>query len=270
MKLVLHPLFIVAIAFALWAGYGLFVFAAVVAVLLHEFSHAWVAGHYGIRAKKLTLLPFGAQVNIDCAFLPRDKRVMILLAGAGGNIVAALFAGSFLWMWPQLFTFLQLFIVANVMQAVLNLLPVYPLDGGKILYLFCRKRTMQILKIFSNVTFGVIFFIGCFAVFNPALIILSVCMLFTINTTESPRCEYTTLLCKIARAKSGSVREVAVRSDMTVFAVYKLLARKNFTKFIITDLDNKTFYENDLEKILGDWSVNTRLLDIYNLGEKTK
>ena len=222
MKIVFHPLFIVAVVLALWAGLGFFVFAAVVAVLVHEASHAVAANHFGIRAKKLTLLPFGAQVDIDCAFLPRRQQILILLAGSFGNIIAIIIASSFLWIFPNLFTFLEMFIIANAIPALLNLLPVYPLDGWKILMALCGRKNKRK---------------GSF--------------------------EFVSRFCKVGNARNGVVREIAVRSDMTIFAVYKLISYKNVTKFIIIDMLNRSFFENELEQFLTTRSLDTKLKDIY-------
>ena len=223
MKLSFHPLFILAIILALWAGLGFFVCAAVVAVLIHEASHAIVANHFGIRAKKLTLLPFGAQVDIDCAFLPRRQQTLILFAGSFGNIIAIIVASSFLWTFPNLFTFFEMFIIANAIPAVLNLLPIPPLDGWKILVsLYGRKPKRK----------------GSF--------------------------EFVSSFCKVGNAKIGAICEVAVRSDMTIFAVYKLVSYKACTKFILVDMGNKTFLETELEQFLLTRSLDTTLKDIYS------
>lgn len=247
------------------------------------------ANHFGIRAKKLTLLPFGAQVNIDCAFLPKRQQVLILLAGSAGNIAAVIFVSSFMWLFPAFFAFLGIFIGANMFTAILNLLPIYPLDSGKIIQVIGGNKTVRVLKIVSNVFFGILFAVGCFVWFNPALIILAICMIFTVNMESS--CEYTSRLYKSRRAKSGVVREVAVRGDMTIFQVYKLVSHNHYTKFIITDVPASSlrgshrspfkeggasrseagdvarqgFYENELEGYLLNHALDTKIMDIYTL-----
>jgi len=251
-KIIIHPLFVLAIVLAVWAGFGFFVLACIVAVLIHEFSHAAAANYFGIRAKRLTLMPFGAQVNIDCAFLPRKQQIIILLAGAFGNIAAALAASSFMWMWPQFFTVLELFIMANASIAALNLIPIYPLDGGKVL---------STPKSISYVAFGILFFIGCFVWFSWTFILLSVFMLFTVWVDT--KSEFTTKLVKSMRIKNGPLREVAIRRDMTIFQVYKLVSHNSFTKFIITDMGNKEIFENQLENLLLTHRLDTKIVNIY-------
>ena len=258
MRIILHPLFVLSIAAGFAVGLGFFVFAAVAAVLIHEASHAAAARLFGVRAKELRLLPFGAQVDIDCAFLRVRERILILLAGSFGNIIAVLVAGSFLWLFPNLFMVFEIFIVANAVPAFLNLLPVYPLDGGKVLHLLLGQKWTKALQFFSNGIFGVLFLFGCFMSFNLPLLILSGMMLVMINI-EIKQSSFVSKFAKSVLCKTNKVTEVAVRSEMTLFQVYKNISEKHYTRFIIIDRENKEFYENQLEEWLLSNSFGTRL-----------
>lgn len=258
----IHPLFILFVIIALWQGLGIFAVTSIVAVLIHEFGHAVMANRFGIATRKLTLLPFGAQVNIDCSFLPTRKRVMILLSGSFANTITAVFCGALIWLIPQLFPLLGLLIVSNTAVAVLNLLPIYSFDGGKILQTLGNKTLDQIIKITSNILFAILLFYSVLISFNPTLFILSICILFSINT-ESKASVFVTKLQKHG-SKHGTtpIKEVAIQSNMTIFNVYKLISASHFSKFIVTDLGNKSFYENDLEKWLLSNPLDTRIIDI--------
>ena len=180
MRLSLHPLFIAVLAAAFLCGFGMVAVALVGAVLVHEFSHAIVAAHFGVRADRLRLLPFGAEITIDCAFTPVDKKVLILLAGSIGNIILAVVLSSILWLFPQFFLVLEVLVVANAVPGVLNLLPIYPLDGGKILFLVSGKRKKWVIWL-SNVFFGVLLLASCIFFFNIALVIMCAAMIVNIN-----------------------------------------------------------------------------------------
>jgi stage IV sporulation protein FB len=259
MRIVFHPVFLLVAAISLLGGFGVYILAGVLAVLIHESAHAAAASHFGIRAAKITLLPFGARLSIGCAFLPRKSQSLILLAGAMGNAAAGVFAASFMWLWPWFFDFIGLFIVANVSVAVLNLLPVYPLDGGKIIELFCGRGPARALLAVSNIAFAALLVLGL-VWFHWALVVFAACMLFSVNTDSKN--EYVSKLCKSAAAKSGPVREVAVRSDMTLFDVFRAVDRRHYTKFIVTDRGNRPFFESDLEVFLTSYALDTRLVDI--------
>ena len=250
----------------------------IAAVLIHEVSHTWAAKVFGIRAQSLRLLPFGAEVEIECAFLPASKKILILLAGSFGNIVVALVCSSFLWLFPTTFMFLSYFIVANAIPAVLNLLPIYPLDGGKVLHLLAEdaksgKRKVEngkfmkkikfpfMLQVFSTVVFTGLLVYGCFWGFNVALILFSAAMIFCTNI-EMKKTRFVSTLHKGVKINKNRIREVAVRSDMKLFEVYKLVSPKFYAKFIITDKGNRGFYEDSLERLLLEHSLDTRVGDV--------
>src|SRR5579864_3618552 len=128
------------------------VLAAIIfgSVVLHELGHALVAAHSGLSARALVLLPIGGITLLDQSHdaatnVPRWKReVRIALAGPFVNLVIAFVAGSIvlavapevhLTMRPLVHSahLLRSVVWVNVVLAVLNLLPAYPLDGGRIL-----------------------------------------------------------------------------------------------------------------------------------------
>jgi len=157
----------------------MYVAMCVTAVLVHEFSHALVASWLGVRTDKLRLLPFGAEINIDCTFLSKDKKVLILLAGSMGNIILAIALSSLLWLFPSVFLVVEILIIANAVPGILNLLPIYPLDGGKILCLATGKRKLVVW--WSNIFFGALFVASCLFFFNIALLLMCVMMFVCIN-----------------------------------------------------------------------------------------
>jgi len=191
MKIVFHPLFIVVLVVSFIFGFGLVAIALLTAVLVHEFSHALVAAYFGVRTERLRLLPFGAEICIDCAVLSTDKKVIILFAGSMGNILVAIALSSLLWLLPQFFLVIEILIIANAVPGILNLLPIYPLDGGKILYLILQKKKWVVY--WSNAFFGGLLIASCIFFFNVALILLCVVMIININFDLKPT-NYTTYI----------------------------------------------------------------------------
>ena len=195
MKIIFHPLFLFVVILSFFYGFAIYILLCLVAVLIHEFCHAITARHFGVSANRITILPFGAAVNIDCDILPRKNQVMILLAGSLGNIITALFAGGLLWIAPQLFIILGMFIVANTIIAIMNLIPLYPLDMGKIIELFATRRVIKFLHIITNLIFTTLFFVACFVTHSWSVALFAVCMMFTVNTEK--RNDYTMGLAEI-------------------------------------------------------------------------
>lgn len=129
-------------------------------VILHELGHAVVAMRAGVPTKSIILLPIGGVTMLDDSRLlaesstgkvnwQRDIRVALagpvvnlLLALVSAAVITELVPKAQLWTWPYLHSsnLLRSFVWANIYLAALNLLPAYPLDGGRVLRaVFLRK-----------------------------------------------------------------------------------------------------------------------------------
>src|ERR1700720_1070887 len=132
------------------AGRGLALVAIIFGcVILHELGHALVGRHAGIPAKAIILLPIGGVTLLDETRQPLEpgamtwkRDVRIALAGPLVNLVIALAGGSIillaapqvqLWGRPYLDSgnLPRSVVWANIWLAGFNLLPAYPLDGGR-------------------------------------------------------------------------------------------------------------------------------------------
>jgi Zn-dependent protease/CBS domain-containing protein len=145
-----------------------------VSILLHEFSHSLVALRSGLPIRKITLFLFGGVAQMDRDV---DNPVLELKMAAAGPamsvILAALFFGlSRLAVGHRLmFPLLQNLAYINVVVLVFNMVPGFPLDGGRILRAAIWKRTGNIrraTRIASRVgtTFAIILMIyGAFNLF---------------------------------------------------------------------------------------------------------
>ena len=112
-------------------------------VVLHEFGHALTARRYGIGTHDITLLPIGGMARL--ARMPEDPRQELLVAAAGpavNVVLAGMFAGVLALTGSRvpvtgvtLFgsQFLEQLMWINVVLVVFNLLPAFPMDGGRIL-----------------------------------------------------------------------------------------------------------------------------------------
>jgi len=140
-----HPLFWLFSAMLGWAGPDLqrtliWVFCVFLSVLVHELGHAWTAQAYGLRPQ-IVLHAFGGYA----AYLPTGRqstrqRILILIAGPAAGFVLCALALAMVWLCssqgatltPALRRVLGNLVYINLWWGVLNLLPIFPLDGGQI------------------------------------------------------------------------------------------------------------------------------------------
>lgn len=111
-------------------------------VLLHELGHALVAKRYGVATRDITLYPIGGIAMLSTRPKARDE-LWIALAGPAVNVVIAGICAAILLAtagripMPTLDlsgrSYLSALFAANVVLAVFNLVPAFPMDGGRVL-----------------------------------------------------------------------------------------------------------------------------------------
>ncbi|HZQ66888.1 MAG TPA: site-2 protease family protein [Terriglobales bacterium] len=139
-------------------------------VALHEVGHALAAMHAGATAKSIILLPIGGIAMLDeskpepaASSWKREIRVAmagpflsLLLAFVSGSILLGVAPEIGLWTKPFLHSnhLLRSLVWANVYIGLLNLLPAYPLDGGRVLRAVFVRRMDPVLATRRAVTIG--------------------------------------------------------------------------------------------------------------------
>jgi len=114
------------------AGVALLFFAS---VLAHELSHALVARRYGIEVKDITLFIFGGAASLEGDARTPGQEALIAFAGPLSSLVigAVLIGIGLVWPQEQVLALIGWLAVINLSLGVFNLLPGFPMDGGRIL-----------------------------------------------------------------------------------------------------------------------------------------
>ncbi len=130
---------------------GLFVAVVFVSIVVHELGHAFAMRHFGDRMVEITLYTFGGFAR-GSAWRSRREDILVCAAGPAFGALLALLAWVVLSTIPLgnrwlVFVFVQLLWV-NIVWTIFNLLPIYPMDGGRIsMALFGTGREDKSLKL---------------------------------------------------------------------------------------------------------------------------
>ena len=129
----LHPLFVtVGIWYAFTGDLFLFFLSAIVAVQ-HECAHAFAAAKLGYKLNAIVLMPFGAVIDGDLHGISFKDEMYVALCGPLCNLITAAFFVALWWFEPTMYAFTDTAYYVSLSIALINLLPAYPLDGGRIL-----------------------------------------------------------------------------------------------------------------------------------------
>ncbi len=119
-------------------------------VVIHELCHSYIAKRYGVKIDRIVLLPIGGLSEME--EIPKDpaQELRIALAGPVSNLVIALVSYIVLIIFGSLLSIvlsgaLYYFIIINLLLGLFNLLPAFPMDGGRILRAFLAER-MSFIK----------------------------------------------------------------------------------------------------------------------------
>ncbi len=149
-------------------------------VLLHELGHSLVAQRLGVAVRSITLLPLGGlALTENLPRRPRDE-ILIALAGPAVNFVLALlfFIGRASGVLGG--ELIDYMLVANLMLGGFNLVPAFPLDGGRVLRALLAIRLPYVTATSRAVYVGRIFALLFVAAgfFRPSLIMLGLIGVF--------------------------------------------------------------------------------------------
>lgn len=194
----LHPTFfllLIWIAAVYWLQGGpvaavagvIFVALLFGCVVLHEFGHIFAARRYGIRTPDVTLFPFGGVAALERLPEKPAQEIFVALAGPAVNaviavVLIALFnprfdVDSLATRQLTVAGMIGQVAVANVILAVFNLIPAFPMDGGRVLRAllavpFGYTRATRVAATVGQIFAVGLGFLGLFG--NPLLVLIAI------------------------------------------------------------------------------------------------
>lgn len=272
----IHPLFLfVGMYYALTGELFVFFLSTLVAVQ-HELAHALAAAKLGYRLNKVVLMPFGALIDGDLEGLRWKDEIFVALAGPFCNLCTALLFLSLWWLYPSTYPFTDTAFYASLTIFAVNLVPAYPLDGGRVLKNalfshFCKRVEPQAAKEKSAIICKKItlLFSCCFlALFillcvkqqvNVSILFFALFLAVSAFTKEKDSC-----YCKIefsqkkALARGMPVKRVAILSSAPLKKALALIVDGEYLVLSVYDDDEEYLGEltqNELAELFSTQDV---------------
>ena len=176
-------------------GRVFFLLGLFASVLLHEIGHSLVAIRFGIHPTEIVLYPFGGIARMRSMGAPTQE-FWISLAGPATNLIlgALLFGVLFLrhtWipitlLPEQPHRVLQWLMMANFTLALFNLLPAFPLDGGRVVRALLARRLdmLQATTIAANIGQGIAILMGLAALLMSQFILMFIAFFIFISAGQ--------------------------------------------------------------------------------------
>ena len=275
-KVTIHPLFFI---FGLYFAIIGKVFSFLVFTLtaaLHEFGHYLASERAGYKLNTITLMPYGAVISGDLTGLTYIDECKIALAGPITNGVIALLCVALWWFVPDIYPYTELIVLANASIAIVNLLPAYPLDGGRFLYatlcLIIKRKTARIIVKGLGVTLSAIllalFIYSCFTTFNITILFFSLFILFGVFF-QSKGNRYVKIYNNFSLdlTKPKQIKRVAVSSSALIKDLYVVLSGEYYYEIIVFTSNKKVavISGEKLINLITNFSAYTKIKDALNL-----
>jgi Zn-dependent protease/predicted transcriptional regulator len=164
----------------------LFIIALFACVVLHEYGHALTARRYGIRTRDITLYPIGGVARLERMPDRPIEELWVALAGPAVNLLIAAVLIAYLFLTNDLApitvanlargSFIERLMAVNIYLVAFNLIPAFPMDGGRVLraLLALRLEYFQATQIAANIGQGIAFLFGFVGMFtNPFLVFIA-------------------------------------------------------------------------------------------------
>lgn len=281
----INLLVLIMVIILLYIGYIMETITVIATVLIHELTHIIAAKRMGVKVKQLEIFPFGGVAKFD-SFIGTDPKIEIIIAFIGPmtNMFAALIFKMIRVYYPNVYL-LDLFINANVYMGTFNFIPVFPLDGGRILrgilsYQIGFKLSTKILTFSTYILSFLLIFIGVLYLDLKEKVVYLIVLAVFISIAANKEKRMAAFIFikeitekKLELRKKGVLKShnIVVLKDVTAEEVLKNFLPKRFHIIVIVDQDGnivKIISEtNFLEGVIKN-GTNVKLEKLLNNNKK--
>lgn len=236
-----------------------------IALILHELAHLWVATSKGYKLKQMNLSICGLFIKLNEEIEDKDS-FLINIAGPSLNLLLSVFCVALFWLIPASFNFLNTFCISNLALAVFNIIPVYPLDGGKVIKgMFKNKKHFKVfnmtIKCLCIAIFAGLFIYSLFNIINYFYLIM-IFFFLTLKDNHKP----TLSVFKFGnKRKIEKIIMLKIRPTETLFSLLKQLKNSAYTIFYCKESKQQYIDEESIITLSTKYPLTTQITDLDNI-----
>lgn len=268
-KIKIHPTFIVFACILIYFGQSVLFFNYLIVMFVHEFAHALVAKRLGYNIKNIKLIPFGISLNMNVDNLMPKDEIKIALAGPLVNLFLSLVTISIWWLCPETYNYSYIFCYANFVTAFFNLIPAFPLDGGRVLLSLLKQKYSlknsikfcKIINIVISLLLLILFILSCFISINLTYLFVIFCVLS--GVLDNNKMQNYTLINYGVLKKIGRVvklKQIVISQNEPLYRVCKYIDNFSYLSISVLNEDKNiifVFTESDFLKLFEKYNAST-------------
>ncbi|MBM3527828.1 MAG: site-2 protease family protein [Alphaproteobacteria bacterium] len=286
----LHVTFVLFLAWIFFASYVsggvdaawyalafmILLFACVVA---HEFGHIFMARRFGVRTPTVTLLPIGGVAQLERIPEKPSEELLIAVAGPAVNVViaavliygfgASLNADNLAALNTTSISLLDRLAIVNVFLVLFNMIPAFPMDGGRVLRAALASRLGHVRATEIAATIGQFFafalgFLGLFG--NPLLIFIAI-FVYLAAASEAQLAAVRAMSRGVPVGAAMMTQYATLTPEEPIDAAIETLLRTSQSEFPVVDGAGRpvgVLGRSDLIRALKQQGPDARVADAMN------
>jgi Zn-dependent protease/CBS domain-containing protein len=260
---------------AAWSGL-LFLVLLFLCVLLHEFGHIFTARAFGVSTPDVILLPIGGVARLERIPEKPSEEFLVAIAGPAVNVVIAgllvVLAGANLQFGHLVSlegtdaSLVDRLANVNLYLALFNLIPAFPMDGGRVLraLLATRLGYVHATEIAAMIGQGVAFLLGFLGLFDNPLLIFIAIFVYLAASSEAHLVAIRAMSRGVPVTAAMMTQFATLTPDEHVDAAVETLLRTSQSEFPVVDGTSRpvgVLARNDLIRALKERGPDARIAD---------
>lgn len=275
-KIKFHPLFFVFIFILILSKNFFSVISFLIAVFLHELGHGLIADFLGYKLNQITFLPFGASISgKENVFYSTKHEIIVAVCGPLVNLFLLILCYALFWCFPSIYCYLDIFYYANLVLFIFNFLPIFPLDGGRVLFAILKNKydiikaykIIKIVGVVLSLCLFSLFVISSFFEINYTLGVTSIFLLFGIFFEDNSsyyitNFNFTNKTKKLSCGIDGNL--LIFNTNVKLYKILKKLNKFKYNLVCIVNCDGeiiKSFTEEEIYNFLMLSSLDAKIND---------